>query len=254
MNIAEEVDLYVKGLDKKPPPNVVDSFKVICERSGLSPLSRQIYLIERGGKWAPQTSIDGLRMVANRQEKYLGQDGPYWTEGPGQPWTDIPPEKPPYAAKVGIFVAGAPAPTFGVAKFSDYNAGSGLWKKFPGTMIAKCAESLALRKALPGEMVGLYTDEEMGQAEAPVKREAPKKAANPTMTTSGPSTKPYPGDSTGSGTTDLDALLGEVEACMSEAELDTKISGWRTTLAPDMIIKVAGATKTRRAWLKENAK
>lgn len=134
-----------------------------ARRTGLDPLQRQLYLINRGGKWQVQTSIDGFRTVASRSDLYAGQAGPFWTTGPDAVWSDVPPEGPPYAAKVGVRLTNHPEPTWGVAKYKDYASGP-MWSKFASTMNAKVAEALALRKALPGEFSGLYTAEEMEQS------------------------------------------------------------------------------------------
>ena len=139
-----------------------------AQRTGLDPFARQLYMIERGGKYTIQSSIDGLRIVAQRSGEYAGQVGPYWCGEDGA-WTDIWLEKtPPLAAKVGVLRKGFVEPLWAVAKFDGYNANSPIWKKMPDLMIAKCAEALALRKAFPNDLSGIYTAEEMEQAGSPI--------------------------------------------------------------------------------------
>lgn len=163
-------------------------FGQVCQQTGLSPFARQIYGIVRnsrkkvGDRWVDdpkmtiQVSIDGLRLVAERSGKYLGQVGPEWCGKDGV-WQDVWLSSDyPAAARVGVVKAGAAGPTYALARWDSYvqtftkdgktQVGS-MWEKMPDVMLAKCAEALALRKAFPQELSGLYTNDEMAQADNP---------------------------------------------------------------------------------------
>jgi len=140
-------------------------FAYACQRTGLDPFSKQIYAIKRGGKMTIQAGIDGLRSIAERTGQLDGSET-FWCGEDGQ-WQDVWLAKtPPAAAKTIIYRRGASHPFVGVARFADYNAGQGLWSKMPAAMIAKCSEALALRKAFPADLSGVYSTDEMQQAEA----------------------------------------------------------------------------------------
>jgi len=155
-----------------------------CARTGLDALTRQIYAIKRGGKMTIQVAIDGLRLIAQRSEEYRGQEGPLWCGEDGV-WHDVwtAPE-PPVAAKVGVWRKDFHAPVWGVARTDAYAAKTatgqlaGLWRSMPDTMIAKCAEALALRKAFPQELSGIYGADEIGPSE--LQNEIPRETVNPT--------------------------------------------------------------------------
>jgi len=139
-------------------------FAYACQRTGLDPFSKQIYAIKRGGKMTIQAGIDGLRSIAERTGQLDGSET-LWCGDDGA-WTDVwLGSKPPAAAKTTIWRKGASHPFTGVARFADYNAGQGLWSKMGATMIAKCSEALALRKAFPADLSGVYSTDEMEQAE-----------------------------------------------------------------------------------------
>lgn len=154
-----------------------------AQRTGLDPFAKQIYMIGRFDaqagkkKWTIQTGIDGFRIVAERHGQYGGQVGPQWCGDDGQ-WRDVwPHKKPPVAARVGIRRHDWTEPVFAVAHFHEYaqTKGNGLtrmWADKPAVMIAKCAEALALRKAFPHDLSGLYTAEEMSRAEDVVRVES----------------------------------------------------------------------------------
>ena len=141
-------------------------FAYACQRTGLDPFSKQIYAIKRGGKMQIQAGIDGLRAIAERSGQLDGSETFWIGDTEGSQWSDVwLGSKPPSAAKTIIYRKGCGHPFVGVARLQDYNAGQGLWSKMPAAMIAKCSEALALRKAFPANLSGVYTTDEMEQAE-----------------------------------------------------------------------------------------
>ena len=170
------------GRQELAPRATVEAFLAHCQRTGLDPIARQIYAICRRGRWGIQVSIDGARLIAERSGGYEGQTAAQWT-GDGRTWFDVWLDStPPAAARVGVYRAGFREAVWGVAKFSEYSAGGPMWQKMPALMIAKCAEMLALRKAFPQDLSGLYSTEEMAQADRhaqqapPAQQEAPQPA------------------------------------------------------------------------------
>jgi phage recombination protein Bet len=170
----EQIDLIKRTVCKGGSDDDMRLLLYHASVTGLSPLARQIYSIERwaGGQKVRsiQVSIDGFRLVAQRSGEYAGQLGPEWC-GPDGKWRDVWLDaEPPAAARVAALRCNFEKPLWGVARFDAYaqrnkdGSPRGLWATMPDVMIAKCAEALALRKAFPQELSGLYTSDEMMQA------------------------------------------------------------------------------------------
>ena len=159
------------GLDKATPGDLA-VYLHYCQRTNMDPFARQIYMIERKGKQSIQMGIDGFRIIAQRSNEYRGQTPVAWCGEDGV-WKDVWLEKsPPKAARVGVKRQGFDEPLYAVALWDSYapyyfdttskqlELGV-MWKTHGPGQIAKCAEALALRKAFPNDLSGIYTDDEL---------------------------------------------------------------------------------------------
>lgn len=172
------------------PENEFLLFVEVARTVNLDPLKRQIYLIPRPSKdangnwtktWTIQTGIDGYRAIADRTKVYAGSDEAIFKES-GQMIGDIP---RPDAATVTVwkFVQSQRCPFTATARWAEYYQDkSPMWKRMPYNQLSKCAEALALRKAFPEQLSGVYTTDEMEQAGIPVE--------TPSRTTQGATVAP----------------------------------------------------------------
>lgn len=150
-------------------------FLHLAQRSGLDPFSRQIYLIERrmnvNGEWKtsrqPQTAIDGLRLIADRTDRYApGREPSYTYDADGRLLKAT--------AYVKKFVRGEWHEIAASAHYDEYvqrkkdGNPNQMWSEKPHIMLAKCAEALAIRRAFPAELSGLYTGDEIRDESAPL--------------------------------------------------------------------------------------
>jgi phage recombination protein Bet len=149
---------------KTPPTdNELRLFGLICQKTGLDPFAKQIYAIQRydaetqGQKWTFQVSVDGLRAIADRTGQYAGSDEPLYDEGLDVYDFEEAGRTIPKVCKVTVWkmIVGQRCPFIGVARYSEFvqkkkdGTPTKMWKEMPLTMLAKCAESQALRKAFP---------------------------------------------------------------------------------------------------------
>lgn len=169
---TETVDLIKRTVAVGATDSELKLFLYQAKRTGLDPLTRQIYFIKMGNRPVMMSSIDGFRVVANRSGDYAGQDEPEYTYSPEYPGR-------PDCAKVRVYKWHKDQrylAAVGVAFWSEYNVpGSQAWQKMPRVMLAKVAEALALRKAFPQDLSGIYEESEMDQA----KRTADAQSATP---------------------------------------------------------------------------
>lgn len=173
-------DAYLETVLSIIPPEVTDgevaAFFHQITRTNLDPMARQIYLVPRWdnssgrNKYSVQVGIDGYRLIADRTGLYAGSGDTIFDDGLTQyQWTKTG-RLTPVTATVTVtklLSNGAVGSFTATALWESYYPGDKMgymWKKFPLLMLGKVAEALALRKAFPSQLSGLYIAEEMAQA------------------------------------------------------------------------------------------
>lgn len=165
----DQVELIKTTIARGATDDELALFVQVCNRSQLDPFSKQIYAVKRWDSklkrevMAVQTGIDGFRLVAARTGEHAGTDDAEY---------DNEESEHPVWARVTVYriVKGQRVPFAAKARWSEYvqttkdGGATSMWRKMPYLMLAKCAEALALRKAFPAELSGLYTADEMAQA------------------------------------------------------------------------------------------
>lgn len=165
-------------------------FMHYCQKTGLDPFSKQIYLIGRRTKefeyvdgrkverWVDkqtiQVGIDGFRVIRDRVAERHGVTVEYedtiWYDHEGGEHKVWLREDAPAGCVVTVVKDGRRFP--GAIRFNSYAARTrdsgeltGQWKTMPDHMIEKCAEAFALRRAFPHDLGGIYLEDEMPQSE-----------------------------------------------------------------------------------------
>lgn len=176
---ASHVETLKNSICKDLSPQEFEVFLMACQKTQLDPFMRQIYAVKRkckksDGSWGEQmtiqTGIDGYRLIAERTECYAPGPEPTYTydENGGIVSCTSYIKKQTRDGTWHTVSSSAYMEEY-CQTFLDKNTGkkirAGMWSNMPRTMLAKCAEAQALRKAFPAEMSGIYTKEEMQQSE-----------------------------------------------------------------------------------------
>lgn len=172
----DQVALIKRTVAKGTSDDELQLFLHIAQKSGLDPFAKQIHAVMRWDSsqerkvMSIQTGIDGYRVIAERSNKYV----------PGRTPTHEYDERGKLSSSTAYIKklsGGVWHEISATAYYSEYvgikkdGTVNNFWRTKPHIMLDKCAEALVIRKAFPNDLSGVYTREEMEQADNPEEAE-----------------------------------------------------------------------------------
>jgi len=185
----KQLDLLRDTLCKGATHEEFQLFAHVCNKTGLDPFMKQVYPVKRWDAklqrecMTIQTSIDGYRLIADRTGRYApGKEPTFSYKQDGKLLAATAYVKKQTSDGSWHEIAATAFYDEYCQKFQNKKTGESIptkfWLDMPHSQTAKCAEALALRKAFPAEMSGIYTKEEMEQSE-PIEADCDVMVASP---------------------------------------------------------------------------
>ena len=197
-----KLELLRDQLAPGAPDAVLELYFERCRLAGADPFARMFYAQQRKVKegndwktrWTIETTIDGFRSIAETTGEYDGQSEPAYTYNK---------DGSVISCTLTVWRKGMSHGVTATAFFSEFAQTNRdgelgpIWRKMPRNQLAKCVEALALRKAFPRQLSGLYTADEMAQADNPERDVTPRaNAEQPRETPAEAPQAPPAGDNT----------------------------------------------------------
>jgi len=174
-----QVELIKRTVAKGASDDELRLFVQVCKGANLNPFLRQVHLVPRwdsriGAEVRTiQVGIDGFRAVAESSNQYAGNDDPIFENEKEIEYGQKEKKKimVPLKSTVTVYklMEGQRMAFTATARWDEYYPGEKMgfqWHIRPHLMLGKCAEALALRKAFPKLLSGMYAQEEMDKGQS----------------------------------------------------------------------------------------
>lgn len=151
----------------------VGLFLQLCQTQHLNPFVKEAYLVKYGS--APASMITNYQVFNRRACKdanyngiksgvvVMGKTGAVEHRRGSAVYKQLGEEL--LGGWAESYFKDGREPAYSELALADYSTGKSNWAKMPGVMIEKCAKAAAWRLAFPDVFQGMYTAEEMAQAE-----------------------------------------------------------------------------------------